>query len=56
MTCLYKTTSKQYAEETAKTLRRVYGSEAVAIREFEDGSGQKYYEVWLAGKESRRKA
>lgn len=56
MTRLYKTTCQKYAEETAETLRRVYGPDAVTIREFKDGAGQLYYEVWLAGKESRHKA
>ena len=57
MTRLCKTTNKQYAEETAETLRGVYGPDAVAIHEFEDGAGLKYYEVWLEHTpESCRKA
>lgn len=51
MTRLLKTTNKQHAEEKAAYFRAglrpgMYHDEII-IREFPDGSGQIWYEVWL---------
>ena len=51
MTRLVKTTNRQYAEEKAAYFRaglhpETYHNEII-IREFPDGSGQMWYEVWL---------
>lgn len=61
MTRLLKTTNKQHAEEKFKYYQdglrvETYG-DTIHLREFPDGSGQVWYEIWLDhNKESCRKA
>lgn len=46
---IIKTISKQHAEEMLERLKDAHkaGKGRPVLRQFEDGAGQKYYEVWI---------